>query len=496
MYYIGFDIGSSSVKAALVDANTGKSVASLSEPEEEMNIIAIQRDWAEQDPELWWQYVCAASKRLVKENSITSDQIKGIGIAYQMHGLVLVDHDLNLIRDSIIWCDSRAVKIGEQALKTLGEDRCLNHLLNSPANFTASKLKWVRDNEPENFAKIYKFLLPGDYIAFKFSGVLNTTISGLSEGTLWDFKEGTPADWLLEHYEIDPNIIPDAVPTFSKQSILSETGAKESGLKAGIPVLYRAGDQPNNALSLNVFNPGEVAATGGTSGVLYAITDDLEAKEGVKINNFAHVNHTPEHSSIGKLLCINGAGIQYRWLKNNLNLETNSYQTMNSHASKIQVGSNDLQLIPFGNGAERMFNNRTLGTHICNLNLNKHTRSHIFRAALEGIAFSFIYGLEILKNDNADIKVIRAGNDNLFRSEIFSNTVATLINQEIEIYNTTGAIGAARAAGLSDGTFEDFGTMITKNDHVMTYHPLQNRDDYKEAYANWKKELNRILINK
>ncbi|WP_299603344.1 FGGY family carbohydrate kinase [uncultured Aquimarina sp.] len=496
MYYIGFDIGSSSVKAALVDAETGKSVASLSEPEEEMNIIAIEKDWAEQDPELWWQYVCKASKRLLKENTINPNRIKGIGIAYQMHGLVIVDHNHDLIRNSIIWCDSRSVHIGEDAFEKLGEDVCLNNLLNSPANFTASKLKWVRDNEPESYAKIHKFLLPGDYVAFKFSGVLNTTIPGLSEGTLWDFKKKKSANWLLEHFEIDTNIVPDIVPTFSKQSVLSEDGAKESGLEAGIPILYRAGDQPNNALSLNVFNPGEVAATGGTSGVLYAITDNLEVKEGVKVNNFAHVNYTEEHASIGKLLCINGAGIQYRWLKNNLNLETNSYQTMNSHASKVSVGSNDLQLIPFGNGAERMFDNKTLGTHICNLNLNKHTRSHIFRAALEGIAFSFIYGLEILKKDNVDIKVIRAGNDNLFRSEIFSNTVATLINQEIEIYNTTGAIGAARAAGLSDGTFEDFGTMITKNDHVMTYHPLQNRDNYKEAYSRWKTELNRILINK
>ncbi len=493
MYYIGFDIGSSSIKAALVSAETGKSIASVNEPEEEMDIISVHKEWAEQNPEFWWENVCKASKRILKENTINPEQIKGIGISYQMHGLVLLDDNGDLIRNSIIWCDSRAVEIGDKAFQEIGEEKCMNTLLNSPANFTASKLKWVRDNEPENYKRIQKFLLPGDYIAYKFSGMMNTTKSGLSEGTLWDFKEDKAADWLLEHYDINPDLIPDIVPTFSNQGELSISGAEESGLKEGIPILYRAGDQPNNALSLNVFNEGEVAATGGTSGVIYAITDNTSATEGVKLNNFAHVNHNENKPRIGKLLCINGAGIQYRWLKNNLNLETNSYQTMNSHASKVSVGSNNLQLIPFGNGAERMFDNRTLGTHICNLNLNKHTRSHIFRAALEGIAFSFVYGMEILKKDNTEIKVIRAGNDNLFRSEIFSNTVATLINQEIEIYNTTGAIGAARAAGLSDGTFKDFGTMITKNDHVMTYHPLQNQDDYKEAYNNWKQELNRIL---
>ncbi|WP_271765316.1 xylulokinase [Aquimarina algiphila] len=493
MYYIGFDIGSSSIKAALVDAKTGKSIASVNEPEEEMDIISVHEEWAEQNPEFWWQNVCKASKRILKENMISPDQIKGIGISYQMHGLVLIDEDGELIRNSIIWCDSRAVEIGNKAFQEIGEEQCMTTILNSPANFTASKLKWVRDNEPEKYKKVHKFLLPGDYIAYKFTGIANTTRSGLSEGTLWDFKKDEPAKWLLEHYDIDPDLIPEVVSTFSNQGELSSEGAEESGLSAGIPILYRAGDQPNNALSLNVFNAGEVAATGGTSGVLYAVTDTLYAKEGVKFNNFAHVNHSDTTTSIGKLLCINGAGIQYRWLKNNLNLETNSYQTMNSHASKVPIGSNNLQLIPFGNGAERMFDNQTIGTHICNINLNKHSRSHIFRAALEGIAFSFVYGMEILKKDGTDIKVIRAGNDNLFRSEIFSNTVATLINQEIEIYNTTGAIGAARAAGLSEGTFKDFGTMITKNDHVMTYHPLQNKEDYLEAYNNWKKELKKII---
>lgn len=496
MYYIGFDIGSSSIKAALVDADSGKSIATVQEPTEEMEITAVQTDWAEQDPNSWWFNVCTASKRLLKENNINSDQIKGIGISYQMHGLVLVDREGELIRDSIIWCDSRAVGIGNDAFGQIGEDKCMKYLLNSPANFTASKLKWVKDNEPANYEKVHKFMLPGDYIAYRFSGTINTTRSGLSEGILWDFQNNTPAKILLDHYGVDTSLVPDVVDTFCEQSRLDKKGAEESGLKEGIPVLYRAGDQPNNALSLNVFNPGEVAATGGTSGVIYAVADSLSVKEGMKLNNFAHVNHTEKDTRIGKLLCINGAGIQYRWLKNNLNLETNSYQTMNSHASKVAVGSNDLQLIPFGNGAERMFNNTNIGTHICNINLNKHTRSHIFRAALEGIAFSFVYGMEILRSDDTNIKVIRAGNDNLFRSEIFSNTVATLINQEIEIYNTTGAIGAARAAGLADGTFSDFNSLVSNNDHVMTYHPLQNQEDYQEAYNKWKKQLTGILNSK
>jgi len=493
MYYIGFDIGSSSVKAALILAENGKSIGSINEPKEEMSIISVNQDWAEQDPDLWWEYVCAASKRLLKENAIAPKEVLGIGISYQMHGLVLVDKTGELIRDSIIWCDSRAVEIGNKAFKELGADRCKETLFNSPANFTASKLKWVRDNEPDKYSKAYKFMLPGDYIAYRFTGAINTTISGLSEGILWDFKEQRSADWLLEYYGIDIGLVPDIVDTFSDQGTLSKIGAQESGLPEGIPILYRAGDQPNNALSLNVFNPGEVAVTGGTSGVIYAITDDLEGNEAVRCNNFAHVNYTNQKPIIGKLLCINGAGIQYRWLKNILRLETDSYQTMNNLASKVPVGADNMQLIPFGNGAERMFENKTIGTHMCNMNLNIHTSAHICRAALEGIAFSFVYGMEILKENGTDIKVIRAGNDNLFRSEIFANTVATLIDQDIEIYNTTGAVGAARAAGWAHGAFDDIAGMITNNDRVMTYHPLENKAEYQSAYKQWKKELNKIL---
>ncbi|MEL6917329.1 MAG: FGGY family carbohydrate kinase [Bacteroidota bacterium] len=491
MYYIGFDIGSSSIKASLVDAKSAKAVCTLQEPGQEMQIMSTKADWAEQDPELWWQHICTATKRLLTENKIKAEQVKGIGIAYQMHGLVMVDANGMVIRNSIIWCDSRAVALGEKAFEEIGEERCMDHLLNSPANFTASKLAWVRQHEPENYHKAHKFMLPGDFIAFKFSGNFTTTISGLSEGVLWDFKNSEPAKIVLDHYKIDTDLLPAIVDTFGVQSNVSEKGARESGLQKGTPILYRAGDQPNNALSLNVLKPGEVATTGGTSGVLYAVSESLTASEGIKLNNFAHVNHSKTAPRIGKLLCINGAGIQYRWLKDILHLNDNSYKAMNAHASKVPVGADKLQLIPFGNGAERMFDNRTIGSHICNLNLNTHGQGHMLRAALEGIAFSFVYGMEIVKKDHTQINVIRAGNDNLFRSKIFAETVATLIDQEIEIYNTTGAVGAARAAGEADGAF-DFGTVVSQNDHEETFEPDQKKERYVKAYGRWITTLNTL----
>ncbi|WP_298238954.1 FGGY family carbohydrate kinase [uncultured Algibacter sp.] len=491
MYYIGFDLGSSSAKVALVDAKTGEKLMALHEPENEMEITALQSDWAEQNPELWWDYICTATKRVIKEANIDASKIEGIGISYQMHGLVVIDKAGNSLRDAIIWCDSRAIEIGNKAFDELGQDKCAEHLLNSPGNFTASKLKWVLDNEPDVYKNIYKYMLPGDYIAYKLSGKVATTKNGLSEGILWDYKNDTPANWLLEHYGIDTSLTPDIVENFTNQGEVNQKGFEDTGIPVGTPILYRAGDQPNNALSLNIFNPGEVAVTGGTSGVIYAVTDQLKSKESSRINNFAHVNYTKSNTNLGKLLCINGAGIMYRWLRNNV--AVNSYEDMNNKASEVAVGADGLIIIPFGNGAERMLNNKNIGTHFSNLNLNQHSTGHLCRAALEGIAFSFVYGMEILKNDNATINVIRAGNDNLFRAEIFANTVATLIGHEIEIYNTTGSVGAARACGLTDGDFKSFGDNITNNDHVMTFKPLGNKEQYEKAYQVWKKTLEQLI---
>lgn len=493
MYYLGIDLGSSSVKVALVERSSGKNLGVVQEPEEEMSMYALQKGWAEQKPEDWWDFVCKGIKKIKKTHNISKKDIVGIGIAYQMHGLVIVDENGEPLRKSIIWCDSRAVEIGNKAYQEIGELACDEHLLNSPSNFTASKLGWVKEHEPEIFKQVSKFMLPGDYLAYRFSNAMNTTISGLSEGIFWDFKKDAISEDILNHFQIPQSLVPEVVDTFGNQGRVSAKGAEESGLLEGTPILYRAGDQPNNALSLNVFHPGEVAATGGTSGVVYAITNNLSVKESSRVNNFAHVNYQKNIAkNIGKLLCINGAGIQYRWLLNNL--AVTSYEEMNMLASEIEIGSDGVCLIPFGNGAERMLLNQDIGTRIVNLNLNRHSKAHICRAALEGIAFSFVYGIELMKSDGIEAKVIRAGNDNLFRSEIFANTIATLIQQEIEIYNTTGAVGAARACTIASNGYDTFSSFM-KNDHVMTYMPFKDREQYQKAYNDWKKELG-LIINK
>lgn len=491
MYYIGYDVGSSSVKIALVDAASNQKIAVINEPESEMPIHAEQPGWAEQDPEMWWRYICLGTQRILAETKISAKEIKAIGISYQMHGLVVLDRQKNVLRDAIIWCDSRAVEIGEKAAADLGREKYGKHLLNSPGNFTASKLKWVRDNEPEVYEQIAHYMLPGDYIAFKLTGEINTTANGLSEGILWDYKENKVADWLLDYYKIDPSLTPPIVENFTDQGQTHSQAAQESGLPLNIPVRYRAGDQPNNALSLNILKPGEVAATGGTSGVLFAITDQLTSKEYSRINHFAHVNYTQKKPVLGKLLCVNGAGIQYSWLRK-ITKQTD-FNSMNSLADLVPIGSDGLVILPFGNGAERMLNNKALGAQFHHLNLNQHSEGHLYRAALEGIAFSFVYGMELMQQDAMKIDVIRTGNDNLFRSEIFSNTVATLMGHEIEIYNTTGAVGAARAAGVEGNSFDDFSKSINAQDRVDQVSPKNSQTEYRMAYEKWKTILTNQL---
>jgi len=489
MYAIGYDIGSSSIKASIVRMDTGQLVVTGKYPDVEMPIHAERPGWAEQDPEMWWQNVCILTRSLLKEYPISPAHIQSIGIAYQMHGLVLVDKNQKVLRPSIIWCDSRAGSLGEKAFTALGAEFCLRHLLNSPGNFTASKLRWVQENEPQLYSKIHKWMLPGDFIAMKFTGEICSTVSGYSEGILWDFKNNRPASELMDHYGISRDIMPDIVDTFSVQGKLTRKGALESGLRAGIPVCYRAGDQPNNALSLKVLHPGDVAATAGTSGVIYEITDRATFDPQSRVNGFAHVNHLPENHRIGQLLCINGCGILYAWMRQNVAPAGLNYAQMEQALQNIPVGSDGLVILPFGNGSERMFNNQMSGARIDNLQFNIHTRAHLYKAALEGIAFSFAYGMEILKTVGIKPGVIKVGNDNLFQSQTFSNTLSGLLQCNIEMYDTTGSTGAAKAGMVATGLFGSVEEAIQEMKPVQTISYHKNNSSYFQAYEVWHKKL-------
>ncbi len=488
-YLLGFDVGSSSVKASLVNADSGKCVASAFFPEKEAPITAVKAGWAEQDPQMWWDNAKLSLKKIMAEAGATAEEVKAIGISYQMHGLVCVDKNLKALRPAIIWCDSRAVPYGERAFNELGAEQCLSHLLNSPGNFTAAKLAWVKENEPETYEKIYKIMLPGDYIAMRLSGVANTTVSGLSEGMFWDFKNNQVADFLMKYYGFDASLIADIVPTFSVQSEVSAEAAAELGLKAGTPITYRGGDQPNNALSLNVLNPGEIAATAGTSGVVYGVLGEVNYDKQSRVNTFAHVNHSSEQTRLGVLLCINGTGILNAWVHRNITPDV-SYAAMNDLAATVPIGSEGVTIVPFGNGAERVLENKEIGCSINGLNFNKHNKAHLVRAAQEGIVFSFCYGMEIMQQMGMDIQKIHAGKANMFLSPLFRNTLAGVSGATIELYDTDGSVGAAKGAGIGAGIYKDNHEAFASLDKLEVIFPDEkNRDAYLAAYASWKETL-------
>ena len=485
---LGYDIGSSSIKATLMEAETGRVLGSATCPDKELEIMAKQQGRAEQQPNIWWDNVKKTTATIKSEADFDPADVQAIGISYQMHGLVVIDKNREVLRPAIIWCDSRAVEIGNRACKEIGEEKCLEQLLNSPGNFTASKLKWVMDNEPEIYSKIHKMMLPGDYIAMKMTGDVKTTPSGLSEGIMWDFQQQALADIVLDYYRISPDLVAETAPTFSVQGQLTKAAAAELGLKAGTPVSYRAGDQPNNALSLNVLNPGEIAATAGTSGVVYGISDKPNHDSKSRVNTFVHVNHAPKSPRYGVLLCLNGTGILNSWLKHNA--AGLGYEQMNELAAKAPIGSDGLVILPYGNGAERTLENTDPGAVIEGLHFNIHNNSHLLRAAQEGIVFALNYGLEIMRGVGVEVKTVRAGHANMFLSPLFASAFATVTGSVVELYNTDGSQGAARGAGIGAGIYKTADDAFAGLRPVRTIEPdSKSAAEYEQAYQKWEDVL-------
>lgn len=493
---LGYDVGSSFVKAALLDAEEGSTLARAASPEEEMAITAPRPGWAEQHPDLWWEHLCRATEQLGRRAPGGLEAVKAVGISYQMHGLVLVDDHGAVLRPAIIWCDSRAVETGEGAARAIGHRACLERLLNLPGNFTASKLKWVKDQEPAVWERIHKFMLPGDYVAFRMTGEIRTTPSGLSEGILWDFLKEEPAGLLLDHYGIPREMLPGIVPVFAPQGSLTPSAAGALGLPSGIPVSYRAGDQPNNAFALNVLDPGEAAATAGTSGVVYGVADQGVYDFASRVNTFLHVNHAPGDPRYGVLLCVNGTGILMRWMRNLLAAGGTrmDYHRMNALAEEAPPGAGGVQVFPFGNGAERTLGNRDVGAAVRGLNFNVHGPPHLLRAVQEGIVFALNLGVGILRDMGLEVRLLRAGRGNLFLSPLFRRIFATVTDAVVELYDTEGAEGAARGAGLGAGVYRSREEAFRGLRPDRVVEPVAGeRTAYAEAFSRWTGALERLM---
>jgi len=493
MLFLGIDLGTSSIKVSIVDADSQQCVCSVQYPDIETPIISKRTGWAEQSPEGWWHNVQQAILRANSLKKYNPHDIAAIGIAYQMHGLVIVNKDQQVLRDAIIWCDSRAVPIGEKAFHEIGAERSLSHLLNSPGNFTASKLAWVMENEPQIYEQVDKVMLPGDFIAMKLTGEITTSVSALSEGIFWDFKNEELSKDVFSYYGFDQNNMPGIRPVFSAHGYVTNSVADLLSLKAGTPVSYKAGDQPNNALSLNVLEPGEVAATAGTSGVIYGVSDQLTYDPQSRVNTFAHVNYAPDKKRVGVLLCINGTGILNRWIKNIISPGM-EYAQLNNEAKEVRAGCDGLRILPFGNGTERMLSNKLTGAQFHNIDLNIHTQQHIFRAAQEGIAYSFRYGLDIMRENGMNPKLIRAGKANMFLSPVFAEVFTNITGCIVELYNTDGSVGAARGAGLGTGYYKNARQAFDRMEKLAVLEPAKEKQSlYEGFYESWRAALKKAI---
>jgi len=489
---LGLDIGSSSVKASLLDAATGKVLASATSPtDRELPIEAPKPGWAEQHPDSWWEHVGHAVRHLGQNSTVPLSTIKAVGIAYQMHGLVLLDQKGKPVRPAIIWCDSRAVDVGAEAFQALGRDRCLQNLGNSPGNFTASKLAWVKRHEPEVFSQAACMMLPGDYIALRLTGERGTTFSGLSEGVLWNFSDEAPAHFLLEYFGISPSLLAPATPCFNPFASVRSEAAAELGIPAGIPVSYRAGDQPNNALALNALEPGEVAANAGTSGVVYGVSSAPAIDPRSRVNNFLHVNHTHAAPRAGILMCVNGTGAMYRWMRQVVGGA--DYAHLNALAAESPIGARGVTVIPYGNGAERTLDNRTPGASINYLDLNRHSVGDLVRATQEGIVFALTYGLEIIRGMGFNPTRVRAGAANMFQSALFREAFACSTKLPVELFHTDGSEGAARGAGIGAGLFSAHEAFRGLNRSHVIEPDAERLSAYADSYSRWKETVTRVI---
>lgn len=472
MAFLGIDVGTSSVKVSIVGED-GVILASATAPaSSERAINSPNPNWAEQNPEDWWEDAQQAILNLPLEARL---QVEAIGIAYQMHGLVLVDSQFQPVRPSIIWCDGRNIQESQILAESLGLDALENRLLNKPGTLTLAKLAWVAEHEPETLAKAHTFGLPGDFIAYKLTGEWSTTKSGYSEMVGWDFGASIPfeegfrkAGWKLP--------LPEARPNLEEGAPIQKVIAEKLGLPPSARVTYRAGDQPNNAFGLGVLQQGETAISAGTSGVLYGIGDSSPGlHEG--INRFLHVN-----SQIGVLMCLNGVGSALAFARRTW-FQNQSYEALSELASQANP-ENCPYFFPFGNGAERILSERAF-SGFTELDFNRHNLPELARSVFEGIAFAYRLGSEKMEKAGCLSKVVNGTESGLLKSSFFAQLLANELQVELILSEGDGSTAAARGAALG------IKKILPKPAPLKRYLPTSPANH--ERFSHWHKILEKFL---
>jgi len=477
-YLLGLDIGTSGVKALLVSPK-GKIISSKTVS---YSLTTPHSGWAEQSPSDWWEATVKVIRETISSNSINSSQIKGISLSGQMHSSVFLDEKMEVIRPAILWSDTRTSEQCQEIYTKVGGLNQLIHYVSNPAleGFTAPKILWLKENEPENYQKVKHILLAKDYIRYRLTNELFTEVSDAAGTLLFDVIKKRWSAGLLKKLEINPDLLPPVLNSFDLAGKITQSIAEKTGLKFGTPVVAGGADNACGAVGSGIIQEGRGMVSIGSSGVVLAQTNNPQADQEGRIHLF---NHTCPDSwyMMGVTL---SAGMSYEWLQKNLFNNTLDYIKLDQLAEEISPGSEGLIFLPYLYG-ERTPHNDAHARGVYFGISGKHDQRHFARAVMEGVTFALKDSLELIKDKDVKIKEIRSIGGGA-KSRVWQQILADILDEEINLLNVEEgpAFGAALIAGVGVGVYSSFAEAVNRVIKVRkTIVPrIQNTERYNQYY--------------
>jgi xylulokinase len=486
MYFLGIDVGTGGTRALVID-QSGSVVSSASE--EHQPFASPQIGWAEQDPTDWWRASGVAVSHALRQGSVRAEQIACVGFSGQMHGAVLLDAQGSVVRPALIWCDVRTEKQAQELTSLIGAER-LRQLTCNPAltNFTLTKCLWVRENEPENWSRVCSLMLPKDYVRFRLTGERATDLADASGTLLLDVANRRWSQQILDFVQMDRSLLPALYESPEICGQISEAGATATGLIAGTPVVAGAGDQAANAIGIGVVSPGAVSATIGTSGVVLAATNLPALDPEGRVHTFCH-------GMANRWLVMGvtqAAGLSLRWFRDQFGMANGhreSYEDLTAEAAKIPAGAEGLLWAPYLMGERTPYLDANARAMLVGLTAS-HTRAHVIRAILEGVAFSLRDTFTIFEQIAVPVKTIRLGGGGA-RSPLWRQIQADVYSHEVETVAVEegAAYGAAILAGVGAKAWPTVDAACAAVVHVAsaTDPSIQDSSVMNRAYSSYRR---------
>ncbi len=453
IFTLGIDVGTSGTRALVIDER-GNVVASATE--EHAAFSSPQIGWAEQHPEDWWRACCLAVPRALQQSGLKPSDIACVGLSGQMHGAVMLGENGEVVRPALIWCDVRTERQCRELTDNIGAAQLIQATCN-PAlvNFTLTKLMWVREHEPENWKRVRSIMLPKDYIRWRMTGELATDMSDASGTLLLDVAHRRWSRVMLEAAAIDERLLPGLFESPEVCGAINGEGASATGLRRGTPVVAGAGDQAAGAVGMGVVAPGMVSATIGTSGVVFAATDRPALEPGGRLHTFCHAIPGRWHA----MGVTQAAGLSLRWFRDQFGVGTNQsdrdpYELLTDEAAQVPPGCQGLLWAPYLMGERTPHLDPNARGALVGLTAT-HTRAHVIRAILEGIAFSLRDTFTLFDEMKVDVKRVRLGGGGA-RSALWRQIQADVYGHEVEIVGAEegAAYGVAILAGVGAGIWK------------------------------------------